>query len=324
MKKYKFHLIVIGILLVIAISLYLKDKPGTLAVNSKTFAVTDTSAITTIRIKAENNEVVLERSGDNWRINNSLNAKPRTINTFLKLLMNLEVSAPVANSMKKEAIGSFANSISVSVETSGKVVKSYLLTENMHLGIGSLIMLNNETEPYVVRVPGFDGQVSMLFPANPQFWRDRTIFRYRPADVLSIEVNYPTNPQRSFAYNFLGPDNLQIKSLKSTNSIKISKDIARSYLNNFASVPFETQLTTRAKAVFDSLKTQPAYCEISVKNAANQTNTVKTYRIPVAKQAQPFDLNRLYAVIQNDTVPTIIKFTDFDPIMKEFNDFTGR
>jgi hypothetical protein len=322
MKKYTYHIIISVILLVIAFILFLKDRPGTLKVDNRIFAVADTAAITTIRFSHGKSEIVLERSGANWFVNHSFNAKPQAVKRLLYLLMNLEIQAPVPNSMKKGALQRFHEKfVHVSVESGGQTLKSYRITENGGMKIGSIMMLAGDKEPYVVKVTGYDGHLSPLFITDPKFWRDKAIFRYQPADILSVEIKYPDHPEASFVYNFQGFGNISVRSLAGNRSVKISKQTARDFLLNFASVLYESMVETRTKQIFDSLSRQKPSCEITIKNAGNQDRKVKTYRIPVQHQEEPFDLNRMYAVLQNDTVPVVVKYTDFDPIMKQYSDF---
>jgi hypothetical protein len=239
--------------------------------------------------------------------------------------MNIEISSPVPKSMKNEVMKSFNHkSVFVSVESSGKVIKAYRVTENDKLKIGSFMMLQDDEEPYVVRIPGYNGRISLFFSDDVRVWRDKTIFNYRPIDIQTIDIDYESNPQASFTYNFLGPGNIQISSKSLNSSIKVSTEVAKSYLTGFASVSFLKQVAPRSKAIFDSLKKQQPFCEIQVKNVVNKINVVKTYRIPVHGKQGEFDPNWMYAVIQNDTVPVIIKYVDFDPIMKEYSDFVKK
>jgi hypothetical protein len=322
--RYIYYLLIAAVLLVIAFVLFLKDKPGTLKVDNGAFAITDTSVVTSVRFSDGKNTILLDRSGSNWMVNRQFNARPLAIRALLNLLKSFEISAPVSNSMKHSVLGSFKkNAVSVVIESSGEVLKAYQITEDDSSKVGSFMMLKGDNEPYLMRVPEFNGRISKLFPCDPQFWRDKVIFRYTPADILSVEVDYPASPKSSFLYRFLGFSDLEIKSLNSNQSIKISKEAALTYLLNFASVPYEAQVKWRSKEIFDSLRHEKPYCQIQVKNAMNQLNIVKTYRIPVQPTKGEFDLNRMYAVHQNDTVPLLIKYIDFDPIMKEFGDFSG-
>jgi hypothetical protein len=320
--KYKYYILITIVLLIVATVLFLKDKPGTLKVDTHVFAVTDTVAITDITFKEGKNELVLHRSGREWMVNRNFHARPKAIKGLLNLLMNMEIDSPVPVSMKKDIHRSFEHkNISVTIESSAGIMKSYEITENDSLKVGSFVRLAGEEDSYLVRVVGYNGRISALFPFNPQFWRDKTIFSYRPADIVSLEVRYPGKPKASFAYHFLGPNRLEIKSLTENKSVNIPKDLARMYLLNYSSVNYERQVNSRAKEIMDSLQHQKPYCEIRVKNVINQEYMVRTYQIPVHGASGKFDIYKMYAVPQNDTVPLMVKFSDFDPIMKEYNDF---
>jgi len=320
--RYFSYVLLAIVLFVVALILFLKEKPGTLKVDNNAFAVTDTAVITTIKIGDGKNIILLDRSGGSWKVNQLFNAKPIAMKALLSLLMRFEVNAPVSNSMKPAVLKSFKKeAITIMVESSGKLIRAYRITENDSLKVGSFMMLKDDNDPYLVHVAGYNGRLSKLFPCDMQFWRDKVIFRYRPQDVLSIQVDYPAKPQASFTYQFLGPNDIEIKSTKEKSAIKISKDVARIYLMNFASVPYETQLRYRVNDIYDSLYHQKPYCEIRITNASNQVNKLRTYQIPVSGQKGRFDIYRMYAVHQNDTVPIIIRYADFDPIMKEYSDF---
>jgi hypothetical protein len=323
MKKYLNYIIILVVLLIVTLILFLKEKPGTLKVANKVFAVADTSVVTSIRFSNGKSSVQLSRvNGGLWKVNQQFNAKPHIVKTLLGLLTNIEISAPVSKSMKTSVMkGLHANFVSVVFESSGKTLKAYKVTETDSLRIGSFMMMLDGDEPYLVHVPGYNGRISVLFPCDEQFWRDKSIFSYRPQDILSIEVEYPEKPHASFIYQFLGPNDLEIKSLHEKSSVKISKEAARVYLNRFTNISYEAPVRYRTSAIFDSISHQKPYCEIRVKNAENQVNILRTYQISVGRERNKFDVDRMYAVHQNDTVPVIIKYIDIDPVMKVYSDF---
>jgi hypothetical protein len=325
MNKYKYYIIITAALFVIALFLYFRDKPGTLKADRKSFAIADTAAVTSIRIDDGTHKLVLKRLGNNWQVNQNFIANARAVKGTLLMLMNLEITSPLPKSMKSEILKN-ANSkiMHVSVELYDNEVKTYKIIENDSLKEGSVMQMEHDDELYVVGIPGFHGRISLLFSTNASMWRDKTIFKYRPDDILSIEVEYKSNPKASFQYQFLGPDNLIIKSKVLNQSVSIDKEIAKKYLMNFTSVSYVHQALNRSKIVFDSLSIQQPFCVIRVNDVANQINTVKTYQIPMPGKSKEYNPDLMYAVIQNDTVPVYIKYLDFDPIMKEYNDFVSR
>lgn len=321
--KYMPYVLIAAVLMILAVVLFLKDKSGTLQVNTDVFSVKDTSSIATIKLSDGKNMILLERSGNHWRVDRQFTARTGTIKALLRVLMNLEIKSPVANSLKKAVMNNFGKkAVTVSIESDNKTINAYQITEDDSLRTGSYMMLKGNDEAYLMQVPGFNGRISMLFPCDLQFWRDKTIFKYSPADVLSVSVSYPSRPKASFVYQFVNFNTIEVRSGDGKEVTKIGKETARAYLLNFASVPYEAQVKHRAKQIFDSLHTAKPYCQIQVKTAENEVNVVRTYQIPVQSHDGKFDLNRMYAVHQNDTVPVYVKYADFDPIMKEYADFS--
>jgi hypothetical protein len=324
-KKYRIYSWITLFLVLLAIVLYVTDKQGTLKVEPGAFAISDTSALTKIQVSDGTTTLVLERQGEVWLMNEAFNARPKAVKTLLSVLSGLEVSSPVSRSMNEAVLNSFkTGSVTVTAETSGQVVKSYRISENDSLGIGTFAMLSGDHTPYMIRLMGYNGPITRLFPVNPLFWRDKTIFSYRPADILSIETQYPFHPEYSFDYQFFGPKEIKIKSEINHQAITIDKNTARNYLLGFSSVLFQLIEPERAKVIYDSLILQKPFCEIKVKDTGNRIKDVRAFRIPDPKKSGSFNVNFMYALIQDDKIPVIVKYIDFDLIMRKFQDFASK
>jgi hypothetical protein len=325
MKKYRVYIGIIIVLAILAIVLYMNDKSGTLKVGHHEFSVADTSSITTVKISDGTVAISLERQGDKWTVNNGYYARAKAVRALLRVVSSIEVSSPVPKSMMNDVLDGFnGRVVSVTIESSGQVIKAFRIAENDSLQIGSFAMLTGDNVPYVVRMAGYDGHVSKLFPIEPLFWRDKMLFSYRLSDILSVEVEYLQHPENSFAYQFLGPGDLKIKSLATNKTIPIDKARARDYLLNFSSLPFQVAEMMPFKINYDSLIFQKPFCEIKVKNTGNQIKTVKTYRMPDLKKSGSYDINFMYALVQDDKMPVIVKYIDLDPIMRKYSDFVSK
>lgn len=325
MKKYRVYIWITIVLAALAIVLYNNDKKGTLKIESHAFAVADTSSVTKIKISDSKSALVFERQGNGWTVNEGFNARPKAVKAILGIISGLEVSSPVSKSMMDEVLNGFTSqALSVSIESSGSITKEYRISENDSLRIGSFAMLSGDNMPYVVRLMGYDGRITKLFPLDTQFWRDKTLFSYRLADILSVEIDYPMQPENSFGYYFFGSGDLEIKSLNTKKTIKIDKNKARNFLLNFSSVPFQLIGSERSEILNDSLNSLKPFCEIKVKDTGNHIKVVKTYRIPDPKNSGKFNINLMYALIQDDKMPVMIKYIDLDPIMRKFEDFDSK
>lgn len=325
MRKYRVYIWITIILATLAVILYTIDNQGTLKVDNREFAVSDTSSVTKIKISDGKSALTLERQGIGWTVNEQFNAKPKTVKALLGVISGLEISSPVSKSMTQDIFNGFSfSALSISIESSGNVIKAYRISENDSIRIGSFALLSGDNTPYVIHIMGYEGRITKLFPVDPRFWRDKTLFSYRPADILTIEIEYPLHPENSFAYQFFSPGVMKIKSLSNNQTISIDKNKARSYLLNFSSVPFQLVESVCSKMIYDSLVSQKPFCEIRVKNSGNKVKTVRTYRIPNPKNPVSFNNNIMYALIQDDNIPIIIKYIDLDLIMRNFSDFVSK
>ena len=322
MKKYIYYITLLAILLIIAVVLFMKDKKGTLSLDFNGFSVKDTSVVTAIRIQNNASTVVLQRKGSKWTVNQIYNANPRAIMKLLGTIRHFQISAPVPRKLKKEILQEMNDSATiVSIVSAGDVIKKYRIMDSNALQEGSVAMIDGENDPYVVNTAGFGGRPTVFFTTNTLVWRDRTIFHYTPDEIMAIEINYPDKVSSSFALSFLGDRNILLRSLATNKITKVQKDKAIQFLLNFRSVPFHWIFPEPVKSINDSISHKIPYCEIKVKNVDNQITLVKTFRIPAKDKPGEFNMDKMYAQFQDDSIPVIVKYIDIDPIMKEYADF---
>lgn len=322
MKKYRNYLFLILILLAVAVYFFVTDRPGTLKKDPQSFALKDTSGVSEIVFIHRDDSLIFQRNDAGWQINGMYPANNEAVKMLLETLSSLEISSPVPGDYYRAVMNSFdLHATEVMVVSGNKAVLHFRVAENDSLHLGSFVMEYGDTDPYVVRIPGYNGHLSSLFRIIPGMWRDKTAFRYPVYDILSVSVSYPENIKASFTMDISNPASVKLTRGDGTGSRIISKEITEQYLSAFASVPFETFDREKSMAVYDSVSRVPPFCVIKVQNIENKVNIVKTYQIPLSGQSQKFNLFTMYAVIQNDSVANIVKYVDFDPIMKEYGDF---
>lgn len=326
MKKNGLYVIIAAVLLIIAGVLYFKDKQGTLHVDRKAFAISDTANIAKVSIRSNTESLFFERRDQRWYVNGMYIVKERSLNALLGTLMNFEVTAPVPKSNLSMVLAKLHNDpITVEIISfDNKVLKKYYVADGDSLHTGSYMLLDGQDKPYVVHLPGFDSRLSMIFNTDPFIWRDRVAFSYQPGQILSVEINYPAQKEASFTLNARSGNQLEVQSTATKAVKKISQDEARTFLMNFAQIPFDWIYTGGLRAISDSLSHQTPFCEIRIKDINNKINLLRTYRIPVAKGVGSFNMDRMYAFQQNDSIPVFVKFVSLDPILKTFSDFHGQ
>ena len=322
MKKYIYYITLTSVLIVIAIILLLTDKKGTLKFDYTGFSVKDTLNIISIRIQKNNSFLVLERKAGRWTVNKKYNANTHLINKLLDCIRNVEVAAPVPKHMKNEIIYRMRDSsIVVSISSQSKIVRMFRFIDSQLLNGESIAIIEGENEPYVVHSSGFENKLSKIFTTNALMWRERLLFHYKPYEIKEVTLDYNQKSESSFILKVSGEDYFLQQFPVSNKITKISKEKGLQYFLNFKSVPFHWIYPARLKYVSDSLSNQPPFCKIKVTDIDNQVNIVNIYQIPEANKKGGFNLDKMYAQFQRDSIPVIVKYIDIDPIIKEFSDF---
>jgi hypothetical protein len=322
MKKYLPYIGITLVLLIVALYHLFQDTSRTLEIDSRYFAVQDTSEITQIEVTTNNDTILFQKSAENWVVNRKYPAKSKVMRTLLGMFSIIEVQEPIPGEIKQEIMKEISlHSLHISFRNNKKILKAFRIFDNDTLNLGTFALMDGNDEPYIIRIPGFNGRISKLFPTNPLIWRENVVFRYQPYEILDISVEYPMKPEKSFKMDLKDPAEIKILSLTGTASQVIRKDDAVKYLYNFSTIGFDPLLRNNYKELYDSLTNTSPLCIITVNDVSGNTNIIRTFPLPTGKRNKKFDMYKMYAVIQNDSMPVLVKYVDYDPIMKELSDF---
>ncbi|MFA6923000.1 MAG: hypothetical protein WC223_01990 [Bacteroidales bacterium] len=347
MKKGRFRIIAIIILLLIALYFVIVQTKSTLNKKETEFAVKDTSGIVKIFLANKvGDQVTLEKiSQGEWKLNEKYKARMDMVNTLLKTIYDIQILAPLSKS-------AFNNIVKLMAASSTKVeiyVKTYriILFKNKiklfpyiklekvyYVGVptqdklGTFMLIEGSKTPCITYIPGFNGFLSTRYTAHPNEWRDKTIFRYFVSDIKSIKVQ-AQDEKESFEIINAGRKKIQLKSIYN-NQIVNYTDTTKilDYLTNFYKVGFEFFTEEMNKKEVDSIvKTKPYY-RISVTDANGKTNEISTYRrkppigyLDMWGNKQEYDVDKLYALINNGNDFVIIQFFSFDKIFGKLSYF---
>lgn len=322
MRKYRTYIFLLIVLAGVAAYFWLSDKQGTMRVQNDYFAVKDTSTVTGIRIIRPGDTLLLEKLNNNWIVDGKYNGRTKLIQQLLGLVSLIQVNTPAPKALKNDLISQYtAQPLQVIFYRGNKQPQTLRIIESDSIIQSTVMFTEEENDPYLVKIAGFSGRISLLFPTNPFLFRDKTIFRYQPYEILYVKVEYPSAPDKSFILNVADPSNIALQTRASKGQQQLLKEKALQYMTNFSNVGFEFIKEAQPFRMADSLRNIQPACIIEVKNIVNQVIQVRTYPIAVKGRGKGIDLYKMYAVIQNDSIPVTVKYADFDPIMKDFGSF---
>ncbi len=350
MKRNLITILLVAILALVAGILFINNNKGTLRSEVGNFAIDDTASVTKIYMAdMQGNEVLLrEETSGNWSLNDTIKARKEGVELLLSTISKLAVKAPVSKTTYNTVIKRLASS-SVKVEIyqivprinlfnlvklfpKEKLTKVYYVGTSTPDNMGSFMLMEDSDTPFVVYLPGFKGTVSARFTAFTSDWRDHTIFAKKPAQISSIQVEFPQDPKESFRIDKYGDYDIKLTQL-STGKVFIGFDTTRviDFINAFRNIRFEEsfqQVTMRYK---DSITSQAPVNIIQLTDNNGNTQKVFTYRrANIAMQEDldgnllPYDVNRLYAFLAKNNELLLIQYFVFDPITRPLSFLLGR
>ena len=300
-------------------------KPENTNLTSELFTVKDTSDIAKIIITQDSSKVVLDRNNPTktWIIDNKYPANKKAIKKLYQTLTETKISKPVLKSDE--------NSITENLLNKGRKIEIYDFKNNLKKqliagknsdsinGTYMLNILNNK--PFIVNIPGLENNLNYRYNSNAIYWLKPEIFSYRPNEIKEITLNYPGDSAKSFKLTIFKDtakliglsDNLPVKQL---NLNKVG-----SYLSYFMNIKFASE-TNNTEKLKNMLLTEIPFAEITLTDIYKNTKNVKLYKIPDKNEAGKYNLNQLHAIINNEDV-VIVKYVDFDLILKDINYFVN-
>ncbi|MEI7596880.1 MAG: DUF4340 domain-containing protein [Bacteroidota bacterium] len=346
MKKNKILLIATVVLSVLAIYLISNYSNSTIKGDLKNIAISDTASIQKIFIADKlNRQITLKRINDKWMLNDSINVRTDLIASVLTAIHDVRILAPVAKAAHNNIVKIMAAS-SVKVEV---YVKSYRinlfnkvrffeytkLAKSFYVGsptqdqTGTYMLIEGSDFPIITYIPGFDGTMTSRFVANPDEWKAREMIRYNFDDIQSVSIDYPKNPEKSFVVTRTGRKTFSLKSKDGvSSSAPIDTVKILDFITNFYKINYEEYVGNQLNEFkTDSVKKSTPYNIIKIIDTDNKEKTIKTflkaypYDIDQYGVIKEFDLDRLYALFNNDKEFVIIQYFVFDKIFKKYNDF---
>jgi len=337
MKRSTLYLLlVVAAFAALAAWLILKNRSSMLREERRDFAVTDTASITKIFLADRNkNKILLERkSVSEWTVNGTDKARPGGINQLLATMKNVSVRTRVPKTYYNLTMKDLASSgikCEIYTDNGDTPMKVYYVGGSTQDILGTYMMLDESSVPFVTEIPGFNGYLTPRYTTNLNDWRDRSVFSFSMSELLSLQIQYPSLPTHSYR---IDQENSRFV-IRSGDGSKILQrpDTAglANYLGFFGNLPFEDwdkELDARQK---DSLKasTPLAVITVSLKSGIQEEVVLHHKAISQSSLSQSdatgkplrYDLDRMYAFIREGKELVVVQYYSFGKVLRQLNDF---
>lgn len=337
MKKNKIVLFIVLLLAGAAIYFFVSYKNGTIKRELRDFAIQDTASVNKIFIAdRRGNKSLLERkSGGEWTINGKYTARQDAINTLLRTMKLIEVRSPVAKAAYNTIMKFIASAgIKVEIYNSNDLIKTYYVGSATEDLLGTFMYLENSTVPFVIHIPGFDGYLTTRYITKPHEWRSQIIFAYGENQIKSIVAKDLLDSSNTFKIEKQGDEYKYYSPHNSASPTQIYQSQIAAYLAKYQLIAFEWVAYDMSVRVKDSIfMTQPIRF-LQVEDVNGKITTLTMYRKPVAEgtgssldpvtgNLRPYDFDRMYATMNNDTNLLGVQYFVFDKLFKKPTEIKG-
>jgi len=343
MKKNKL-LFILALILVIIGALFIVNKTyTTLDDRESGFAIQDTSSIRMIfMVDKNNNSVKLRREADGrWIINDQFLAHDYNMGMLLGTMKDLAVRYPVPLAAKENVLvrlSSIARKVEIYQEVyrinlfnkiklfpHEKLTRTYYVGDATQDNMGTFMKMEDADQPYVVFLPRLRGFIYTRFSTNEDDWRDHTIFKTPLQNFASIQIEYLESPEESFIVKAGTAGDLSLMTLfdkqeKVYDTLRILQ-----FVTALKDVRFESVLNNDLDAEYiDSISSGPMAHIITLREKDGDEFVVKTFRKGGFSKfyeedgatIAPFDLDRLYASINDDRDFVLVQYFVFDKVLR--------
>ena len=346
-KNNRITIIIAAILVVIAGVLIWNNRYlSTLQGESSDFQVWDTASVTKVYLAdRKDRESLLERNEHGWTLNGVYTAHPKQVQYLLTTLYKIRVKMPVSVASHDNIIKQMASQ-STKVEVYQIVPRINLFdkiklfyhekrTKVFYVGdatmdsSGTFMLKEGADKAYIVYIPSFRGFITTRFTANPDDWRDHTIFHENMADIQSVEVDFNEDPEGSFRIDNIGKHQYKLTRLVDNQDLPYDTLKVINLMSSFSDLRFEALFTnTLPQERIDSITNSPFVHYVVVTDKDGNKQDMRTFKklilngvTDVSGEIGDVDRDRMYALVNDGKDFVLIQNYVFDKVLHDVRYF---
>lgn len=331
MKKNKYLYIAFAIILIATAYIYYsKSNSGSISKDLKSFAIEDTSSIDAITLSDRQGKIVrLVKKNKIWFANDTILARRDLVNNILEVVKRIEVKAPVNKAMKKNVMNQLATGgIQVEVFQDGDLERKFFVGGSTQDGLGTFMLLDNQDEPYITHIPGFNGYLTVRFITDLSKWKDKIIFRYLGDQISMLQIEYPNLPKESFTLRLEGIQYAGLSNFAGdTAKSNLNGDFLRAYIGNYANIQYENVADPNKIPLETLLIPENLLATITVYDKEGKANKVELFKryydglnfLPRSAEYD-FDRDRMFGRVNGKSVYNVQYFV-FNKLIVTYKDF---
>lgn len=286
------------------------------------FASVPDKEITRIEITGKGEKLTLEKRADLWLVNGKEEARRSAVAFIEKILTGMKIKSPVAPELfMQEITDKKLEPVRVRIYENRKMLSSFLVFKTRSNVYGNIMKKNEKSKPFIVYVPGFEGDIGSGFTVNELFWTPYSIFNLLPSEILDVTLENPAEPASSFTIS--GKNSIYTLSDGNSNLAGWDSSRVRRYISYFAMIPFESWALDLSTAESDRIQSSTPLYRIKVKKSDGTLTELTLWERTNPETGQK-DSDRLWGKTDYRNTLFIVRYFDIDPLLKKRSYFFGQ
>jgi hypothetical protein len=186
--------------------------------------------------------------------------------------------------------------------------------------MGTFMMLEGSSAPFVIHIPGFVGYLTSRFFIEEHAWRSTELFNYNFNDIKSVTVINPEYPGESFKLQSSGTSSFTLTSPEGAKVPGTLDTIAAKFLlSKLEKVNFEFYADSTPLRIRDSLLAAIPYRVLTLDDTRGKSTKLIAWKRPsngkldTEGNPQVWDDERMWAMI-DDQSWVVIQFYVFSSL----------
>lgn len=281
------------------------------------FASEPEKGITRIELRENEKTVILSNEEDGWKVNGKEEARKNGILFLLRILTEMQIKSPVSPEFFDEEITlKGIQPVRVKVFEDKRLLKSFMVFRTSSNQYGNIMRRGENRLPFIVYLPGYEGDIGSEFISNEIFWAPYTLFNIHPSEIADLELENISDTLSSFRISVSGDVYLLSDTRKTLSGWDTSR--VRRYISYFTWVPFESPAFSLSEDEKKMIESQTPIFRISVtKKDGDQVRVHLWERI----EGDKIDRDRLWVKVEGNDVLFVARYFDIDPLLKRVTYF---
>ena len=313
-------MIIRGVIITVAVALLLLlllKSRSPFGKSNSSFASKPQKEITKIEFSQKGQKLTLEKEGSNWLINDRIETRKSGILFILRILQEIKIKSPVSPELfESEITKKSIEPVRVKVYEKRKLLKTFLVYKTQSNIYGNIMKIKGGSKPFIVCVPGYEGDIGSGFSLNELFWQPYTVFNLLPSEIASVEFENLSDTASSFSITQRNREFVVSEMnghLKGWDSTRVAR-----YISYFTWIPFESwafDLPEQEKKSIESHK--PLFRITVIITGGKKTILTLWERMTGEDGNKTKDSDRLFGKTQNNDEFFVIRYFDIDPLLKK-------